>query len=233
MSIASVMPSNHLIFWDLLLLPSIFPSIRDFSSESAVCMRWPQYWSFSFSISTSSEYSGLISLKIDWFDLAVQGTLRNILQHHSLKALILKHSLWSSSHYNMWPRKTVALAIWTFVGRVMSLLFNALSACHSFPAKKQLSSDFMAAVIIHSDFRAQDDEICHCFHLSPFYLTWRNESRCHDLVFVMFSYKSTLSPSSFTLIRRLFSSSSLSAVRVISSTYLRLSYFLQFSLFPY
>ena len=97
----SVMPSNHLILCRLLFLPTVYPSIRVFSSESALCIRWPKYWSFSFSISTSSEYSGLISLKIDWFDLAVQGTLRNILQHHSLKALILKHSLWSSSHYNM------------------------------------------------------------------------------------------------------------------------------------
>ena len=125
--IALGIPSSPLILWHPLLLPSTFPSIRDFSSESSVHIKQPKYWIFSFSISTSSEYSGLISLKIDWFDLAVQGTLRNILQHHSLKALILKHSLWSSSHYNMWPRKTVALAIWTFVGRVMSLLFNALS----------------------------------------------------------------------------------------------------------
>ena len=91
MSIALVMPSSHLIFWcSVLLLPSIFPSIRDFSNESAVHIRWPKYWSFSFSISPSNEYSGLSSLKIDWFDLrAVQGTLRSLLQHHSLKALIL------------------------------------------------------------------------------------------------------------------------------------------------
>ena len=94
MSIESVMPSNHLIFCHpLLLLPSIFPSIRVFSSESALCIRWPKYWSFSFSISPSDEYSGLISFRIDWFDLlAVQGTLKSLLQHHSSKASILRHS---------------------------------------------------------------------------------------------------------------------------------------------
>ena len=107
MSIASVMPSSYLILWCPLLLPSVFPSIRDFSSESAVCIRWPKYWSFIFSISPS-EYSGFISLKIDWFDLlAVQGTLRSLLQHCTSKgkASILWRSafLWSSSHNHMWP----------------------------------------------------------------------------------------------------------------------------------
>ena len=102
MSIESVMPSNHLILCrPLLLPPSIFPSIRVFSNESVVCIRWPKYWSFSFSISPSNEYSGLISFRIDWFDLlAVQGTLKSLLQHHSLKASILRHSalLCSNSH---------------------------------------------------------------------------------------------------------------------------------------
>ena len=169
MSIASVMPSNHLIFWDLLLLPSIFPSIRDFSNESAVCIRWPKYWSFSFSISTSSEYSGLISLKIDWFDLlAVQGTLRSILQHHSLKTSILRHPLWSSSQYHMWPRKTVALSIWTFVGWVMSLLFNALSRLIiAFLPRSNCLLISWLQVTVYSDFGAQVEEICHYFHLSP------------------------------------------------------------------
>ena len=99
MSNKSVMPSNHLILCHPLLPPSIFPSIRVFSNESALCIRWPKYWSFSFSISPSNEYSGLISFRTDWFDLAVQGTLKSLLQHHSSKALILRHlALWSNSY---------------------------------------------------------------------------------------------------------------------------------------
>ena len=126
------MLSSHLILWrPLLLLPSIFPSIRDFSNESSVHIRWPKYWSFSFSASPSSEYSGLISLKIDWFHLlAVQETFRSLLQHHSSKASIL----WCSAFFivqlsqsYVTTGKTTALTIQTFVGRVMSLLFNTLS----------------------------------------------------------------------------------------------------------
>ena len=121
-----VMPSSHLIFWHpLLLLPSMFPRMRDFSSESAIQIRWPEYWSFSFSISPSSEYS-VFPFKIDWFGLlAVWGTLRSLLQHHSLKASILWHSAFfivQLSHPYMTTRKTIALTIWTFVGKVMSLL---------------------------------------------------------------------------------------------------------------
>ena len=132
MSVASVMPSSHLIFWcPLLLLPSVFPSIRDFTKESNVHIRWPKYWSFSFSISPSNEYSGLISLKIDWFDLpAVQRTLRSLLQHHSLKASILWRSVFFTvqlSQLYVTTGKTIALTIWTFDSRVMSLLFNAVS----------------------------------------------------------------------------------------------------------
>ena len=132
MSIGLVMPSNHLILCHpLLLLPSIMPSIRVFSSESVLCTRWPKYWSFSFSISPSNEYSGLISFRIYWLDLlAVQGTLKSLLQHHSSKASIL----WSSpffivqlSHPYMTTGKTIALTKWTFVSKVMSLLFNMLS----------------------------------------------------------------------------------------------------------
>ena len=124
-SIESVMPSNHLILCHpLLLLPSIFPSIRVFSSELALHIRWPKYWSFSFSISPPQEYSGLIFFRIDWFDfLAVQGILKSLLQHHSLKASI-KVQL---AHPYMTTGKTIALTIWTFVGEVMSLLFNILS----------------------------------------------------------------------------------------------------------
>ena len=127
-----VRPSNHLILCHpLLLLPSIFPRIRVFSNESVLRIRWPKYWSFSFSISPPNEYSGLISFMIDWSDLlAVQGTLKSLLQHHSSKAFILHHSAFfivQLSHPYMTTRKNIALTRWTFVGKVMSLLFNMLS----------------------------------------------------------------------------------------------------------
>ena len=133
MSLKSVMPSKHLILCHpLLLLPSIFPSIRVFSNESVFRIRWPKFWSFSFSISPSSEYSGLISFGIDWFDLfAVQGTLKSLLQHHSSKASILWRSAFfivQLSHPYMTIGKTIALTRRTFVGKVMSLLFNMLSS---------------------------------------------------------------------------------------------------------
>ena len=131
MSIEAVMPSNHLILCHLLLLPSIFPSIRAFSNESVICIRWPKYWSFSFSISPSNEYSGLISFRMDWLDvLAVQGTLKSLLQQHSSKASILWLSAFfivQLSHSYMTTEKTVALIRWSFVGKVMSLLFSMLS----------------------------------------------------------------------------------------------------------
>ena len=131
MFIESVMPSNHLILCHpLLLLPSIFPSIRVFSSESVLCIRWPKYWSFSFSISRSSEYSGLISFRMDCLDLlAVQGPLKSLLQHHNLKASILRCSAFfivQLSHPYMTIVKTIALTRQTFVGEVMSLLFSAV-----------------------------------------------------------------------------------------------------------
>ena len=124
--------SNHLILCrPFLLLLSIFPSIRVFSSESVLPIRWPKYWSFSFNISPSNEYSGLISFRIDWFDLlAVQGTLKSLLQHHSSKASVLQHSAFFTvqlSHLYMTPGKTIAFTRWTFVGQVISLLFNMLS----------------------------------------------------------------------------------------------------------
>ena len=132
MAIESVMPSNHLLLRrPLLLLPSIFPSIRVFSSESVLHIRWPKYWSFSFCINPFNEDSGLVSFRIDWFDLlVVQGTLKSLLQHHSLKASILWHSTFFTvqlSHLYMTTGKTIALTIWTFVGKVTSLLFNTLS----------------------------------------------------------------------------------------------------------
>ena len=131
MSIESVRPSNHLILCrSLLLQPSIFPSIRVFSNESVLHPRWPKYWSFSFSISPSNEYSGLISFNIDWFDLTVQGTLKSLLLHHSSKASILQCSAFFTvqlPHPYMTTGKTIALIRCTFVGKVMSLLFNMLS----------------------------------------------------------------------------------------------------------
>ena len=149
MSIELVMPSNHLVLCcPLLLLPSIFHSIRVFANELALCIRWPKYWSFSFSISPSKEYSGLIAFKIDWLDfLAVQGTLKSLLQHHSSKASVLWCSAFCTvqlSHPNMSTGKTIALAQQTFVGKVMSQLFNNMlsrlviaflprSKCHLIP----------------------------------------------------------------------------------------------------
>ena len=132
MSIEMVMPSNHLIFCcPLLLPPSIFPSISIFSNESVLLIRWPKYWSFSFNISPFNEYSRLISFKIDWLDLlVVQGTLKSLLQHYSSKASILQRSAFfivQLSHQYMTIGKSISLTRWTFVGNVMSLLFNMLS----------------------------------------------------------------------------------------------------------
>ena len=164
MSIRSVMPSNHLIVCHPLLLPSIFPSIRVFSNESVLHIRWPKYWSFSFSISPSNEYLGLISFRMDWFDLlAIQGTLKSLLQHHSSKASILQRSSFfivQLSHPYMTTGKTIALPRWTFVGKVMSLLLNMLSML------------VMAAVTICSDFGAQENKVSHSFHCFPIYLPW-------------------------------------------------------------
>ena len=160
MPIESVMPSKHLILYrPLLLLPSIFPSIGIFSNESAVCIRWPKYRSFSFNISLSNEHPGLISFRMDWLDLlAVQGTLKSLLQHHRSKASILWHSAFFTvqlSHPCTTTGKTIALTRWTFVGKVMSLLFNMLSrlVITFLPRSKHLN--FMAAVTICSDFGAQ------------------------------------------------------------------------------
>ena len=173
MSIELVMPSNHIILCHpLLLLPSIFPSIRVFSNESALRIKWPKYWSFSFSISPSNEYSGLISFRIDWFDLlAVQGTLKSLLQHHSSKASVLQCSAFfivQLSHPYMTTGKTIALTRQIFVSKVISLIFNMV--CHSFSSKEQASFNIMTAVTIFSDFGAQEDKVCHFFHFFPIYL---------------------------------------------------------------
>jgi len=168
------MPSNHFILCrHLLLPPSIFPSIRIFSNESLLCIRWPKYWSFSLSISPSNEYSGLISFRMDWLDLpAVQGTLKSLLQHHSSKSSILQCSAFfivQLSHPYMTTRKTVALTRWTFVGEVMSLLFNMLSrlVITFLPRSKCLLISWLqspSAVILKPP-----KTVCHCFHCIPIY----------------------------------------------------------------
>ena len=184
MSIESVLPSNYLILCHpLLLLPSIFPTIRVFSSESVLRIRWPKHWNFSFNISPSNEHSGPISWRIDWLDLlAVQGTL---LQHHSSKASILWRSAFFTvqlSYPYMTTGKTIALTTRTFAGKVMSLLFNMLSrlVIIFFPRSKHL----MAAITICSDFGAPPNKIWHCFPCFPIYLTWSDGTRCHDLRFL-------------------------------------------------
>ena len=197
MSIESVMPSNHLILCrPPLLPPSVFPSIRVFSNESVLHIRRPKYWSFSISISPSSEHLGLISFRMDWLDLlAVQGTLKSLLQHHSSKALILWRSAFFIAqlpHPYVTTGKTIALTRQTFVGKVMSLLFNMLSrlAIAFLPRSKCLN--FMAAVTIYSDFGAQENKVSHCFHCFPIYLPWSDGSGCHDLNFLNVEFKPTL-----------------------------------------
>ena len=162
MCIELVMPFNHLILCDFLLWPAIFPSIRVFSNKSVLHIRWPKYWSFNFSISPSKEYSGLISFRMDWLDLlAVQGTLKILLQHHSSKASILWHSapyIVQHSHPYMTTGKTIALTRRTFVSKVMSLLLNMLSrmVITFLPRSKHLL--IMASVTICSDFGAQKNK---------------------------------------------------------------------------
>ena len=177
MSIESVMASNYLIFFHpLLLLPSIFPSIRVFSNESALHIRWPKYWSFSFSISPSSEYSGLISFRIDWFDLlAVQRTLKSPLHQNSLQASVLQCSAFfmvQLSHPYMTTGKTTALTRWTFVGKVTSLLFNMLSrlVIAFLPRSKCLLISWFqspSAVILEPKGKKKKSL---SFYFSPFYL---------------------------------------------------------------
>ena len=190
MFIELVMSSNYLIFCrPLLLLPSIFPSIRVFSNESVLCIRWPKYWSFSFSISPSNEHPGLISFRIDWLDLLpVQGTLKSLLQHHSSKTSILLHSAFyivQLSHPYMTTGKTITLTRWTFVGKVMSLLFNMLSrlGINFLPRSKHLLISWLqlpSAVILE----LPQNKVCHCFHCFPIYLPWSDGTRCLDLSFV-------------------------------------------------
>ena len=174
MSIESVMPSSHLILChSLLLLPPIPPSIRVFSNKLTLHMRWPKFWSFSFSISPSNEHPELISFRIDWLDLlAVQGTLKSLLQHHSSKASILQHSAFFTvqlSHPNMTTGKTIALTRWTFVGKVMSLLLNMLSRLVITFLQRSKHLSFMAAITICIDFGAQKIKVSHSFCCFPIY----------------------------------------------------------------
>ena len=174
-SIESVMPSNRLILcYPLLLPPSIFPSIRVFFSESGFHIRWPKYWSFSFSISPSNEYSGLIFFRMDWLDLLeVQGTLKSLLQHHSSKASVL----WCSAFFTvqvsypyMTTGKTIALTIWTFVSKVMSLLFNTMSrlVIAFLPRSQSLLISWLQSL---SAVALEPNKIVsHCFHCFPIYL---------------------------------------------------------------
>ena len=173
MSIELVIPSNHLILCHpLLLLPSIFPSIRAFSSESVLHVRWPKDWSFSFNISPSNEHPGLISFKMDWLDLvAVRGTLKSLLQHHSSKASILQCSAYfivQLSHPYMTTGKTIALSRWTFVDKVMSLLFNMLSrlVMTFLPWIKCLLISWLQSPSA-SDFGAPKNKVSDCFHCFP------------------------------------------------------------------
>ena len=170
------MPSNHLILCcPLLLLPPIPPSIRVFSNESALHIRWPKYWSFSFSIIPSKEHPGLISFRMDWLDLlAVQGTLNSLLQHHSLKASILQGSAFfivQFSHQYMTTGKTITLTRQTFVGKVMSLLFNMLSrlVITFLPRSKRLLISWLQplSVVI---LEPPKIKVSHCFHCFPIYL---------------------------------------------------------------
>ena len=175
-SIELMMPSNHLILCcSLLLLPSIFSSIRILSNESDLHIRWPKYWSFSFSISPFSEYSGLISLKIDWLDLL--GTLKSLLQHHSSKASILQLSaffIFQLSHPSMTTGETIALTRWNFVGKVMSLFFNMLSklVITFHPRSMCLLSSWLQS---HSILILEppQNKVSHCFHCFPIYLSRR------------------------------------------------------------
>ena len=186
MSVQSVRPSNHLILCSpFVLLLSIFPSIRVLSNESALHIKWPKHWTFSFSISPSNEYSGLISFSVDWLDLlAVQGTLKRLPQHHSSKASILwclAFFIVQLSHPYVTISKNIALTRWTFVGKVVSLLFNVLFrvVLAFLPRSKCLLISWLlspSSVILEPR-----KIVCHCFYFFPIYLPWSDGSRGHDL----------------------------------------------------
>ena len=184
----AIQPSHNHCHPLLLLLP-IPPSIRVFSNESTLCMRWPKYWSFSFSIISSKEIPELISFRMDWLDLlAVQGTLKSLLQHHSSNASILWRSAFFTvqlSHPYMTNGKTIALTGWTWVGKVMSLLFNMLSrlVIAFLPRSKRLLISWLqspSAVILEPP----QNKVCHCLQCLPIYLPWSDGTGCQDLRFL-------------------------------------------------
>jgi len=183
------MASNHLILCHpLLLLPSIFPSNKVFSNEAVLHIRWPKYWSFSFSISPSNEHPGLISFRMDWLDLlAVQGTLKSLLQHHNSKASILWHSAFfivQLSHPYMTTGKTIALTRRTFIGKVMSLLFNMLSrlVITFLSGSKHLLISWLQSLF--TVILEPPKIVSHYFHCFPIYLPWSDGIRCYDLSFL-------------------------------------------------
>ena len=192
MSPELMMLSNHLILCCPLLLPPLaFPSIRVFSSESTLHIRWPKYWSFSFSISPSSEYSGLISFRMDWFDLlAGQGTLKSLLQHHSLKESILwAFFMVQLSHPYTATGKTITLTRQNFVSKVMALVFNMLSSIFVIaflPKSKRVLISWLQSL---STVILEPKKIsCHCFHFSPISLPWGDGTGCHDLSFLIVEF---------------------------------------------
>ena len=222
-------------------MPSIFPSIRFFSNESALRIRWPKYWSFSFSISPSNEYSGLISFRIDWFDLpAVQGTLKNLLQHHSSKASILQCSAFfmvQFSHPYITTGKIIALTTRSFVGKVISLLFYMLSRfVTAFPSRNKNH----LILWLQSPYTA----ILEPKKIKSATVSTVSPSMCHEVMgsdamilvfffFLNFDFQASFfSLSSFTLIKRLFSFSSFSSISMVSFAYLRLLIFLLEVLIP-
>ena len=226
-SIESVIPSNHLILCQPLLLPpSIFPSNRVFSNESVLSIRWPKDWSFSFIINPSNEYSGLISFRIDWLDLlAGQGTLKSLFQHHRSKVSILQCSAFfmvQLSHPYMTIGKTIALTRWSFLGKVMSLLFSMLSrfVIPFLPRSERLLISWL---------QSPSGVILEPPKIKSVTVSIVSPSLCHEVmgldamifVYLMLSLKPAFSLSSFIFIKRLFSSL-LSDIRVVSSAYLRL-----------
>ena len=235
MSIELVMLSNHLILCHHLLLLSVFTSIRVFSSELILHIRWPKYWNFS--ISFSNKYSGLISFRIDWFDLlAVQGTLKSLLQNRSSKASIIWHSaifMVQHSHLYMTTGKSIAFTTWTFVSRVMSLLLKTLSrfVLAFLPRSKHLLFLWL---------QSTSTVILELKKIKFVTVAIVSPSICHEvmeldamiLVFWMLSFKPAFLLSYYTLIKKLFGSPLLSAIRVVSSAYLRLLIFLLAILIP-
>ena len=220
-----ILPSHPLL--PLLLLPSVFPSIGVFSNESPLHSRWPKYCSFNFSISPSNDYSGLITFRTDWFDILASKGLSRVFDswHQFLAALSLLYGLTLTLVHDYWNNHSFDYL--ELCQQSDSSAFKyAVKVWHVFPSMEQASFNFMAAVTVHSDFRAQENKVYHCFHFSP--------TICHEVmgldtmifIFWMLSFRPVFSLSSFTFIKRLFSSSSFSALRVVLSSYLKLLTFL-------